>query len=74
VVQACEHLRDRFLPARSSPTTGARFVLAKRGLGQLTAEFDFEDDEVADALTYADRSRFVHLVLLVRHFLQDEDR
>jgi len=36
--------------------SGARFVPVERGFGWMMAEFDFEDDAVSDALTYADQT------------------
>ena len=36
--------------------SGARFVSERRGLGLLTRQFEFEDDAVSDALTYADQT------------------
>jgi len=36
--------------------SGARFVPVERGFGVMMGDFDFEDDAVADALTYADQT------------------
>jgi len=54
------HLRahgwgDR-LAALVAHHSGARFVPVERGFGLMMAEFDFEDDSVSDALTYADQT------------------
>ena len=54
------HLRahgwgDR-LAALVAHHSGARFVPVERGFGLMMAEFDFEDDAVSDALTYADQT------------------
>ena len=54
------HLRahgwgDR-LAALVAHHSGARFVPVERGFGLRMAEFDFEDDAVSDALTYADQT------------------
>ena len=47
---------DERIAALVAHHSGARFVPAVRGLGSLMAEFVFEDDEVSDALTYADQT------------------
>ena len=54
------HLRahgwgDR-LAALVAHHSGARFVPVERGFGLMMAEFDFEDNAVSDALTYADQT------------------
>ena len=54
------HLRaegwDERIAALVAHHSGARFVPTSRGLGPLMAEFEFEDNEVSDALTYADQT------------------
>jgi len=47
---------DERIAALVAHHSGARFVPASRGLGPLMAEFEFEDNEVSDALTYADQT------------------
>ena len=47
---------DDRLAALVAHHSGARFVPVERGFGLMMAEFDFEDDAVSDALTYADQT------------------
>ncbi len=47
---------DERIAALVAHHSGARFVPAGRGFGPLMAEFEFEDNEVSDALTYADQT------------------
>ena len=47
---------DDRLAALVAHHSGARFVPVQRGFGLMMAEFDFEDDAVSDALTYADQT------------------
>jgi HD domain len=47
---------DDRLAALVAHHSGARFVPAERGFDSLIADFDFEDDAVSDALTYADQT------------------
>ena len=47
---------DERIAALVAHHSGARYVPAGRGFGSLIAEFDFEDNEVSDALTYADQT------------------
>jgi hypothetical protein len=54
------YLRDHGLDQRITELvahhSGARFVPATRGFGPLMAEFEFEQNEVSDALAYADQT------------------
>jgi len=47
---------DDRLAALVAHHSGARFVPVERGFGLMMAEFDFEDDALSDALTYADQT------------------
>ena len=51
-----DHGWDERVTALVAHHSGARFVPARRGFGLLMAEFDLEDSDVADALTYADQT------------------
>jgi hypothetical protein len=54
------YLRDKGWPARVCALvahhSGARFVPDDRGFAPILAEFEFEDDAISDALTYADQT------------------
>jgi hypothetical protein len=47
---------DERIAALVAHHSGARFVPVARGFGPLMADFEFEDTEVSDALTYADQT------------------
>jgi predicted hydrolase (HD superfamily) len=47
---------DERLAALVAHHSGTRFVPVERGFAALMADFDFVDDAVTDALTYADQT------------------